>query len=342
MKNQPKNLKVAIAYNDPDFDQRHAVLGLKSETSILEAVYDVASALRKKDVTIEYIPLQNSIPDFLQKLQSANANVVFNLCESVNGDNTLEMNVPSLFELLHLPYTGSQPMTLGFCINKARVKTLLLANGIPTPAYQIFSTRPETNLKFEMNFPLIVKPNQEDASIGIEEKSVVHNKTRLREQIEFIIQTYHQPALVESYIDGREFNLGVIGNGKNLEVLPAAEIDFKVPGSVPKILSYDAKWLESSARYKQTLPICPAKISPDLAGKLARLAKQCFQILNCRDYARVDFRVGAEDRIFVLEVNPNPDISLSAGLARSVKISGKSYEDFIQLIINWALERKRD
>jgi len=257
-----------------------------------------------------------------------------NLCEGAFGDSHQEMNVPSLLELLRIPYTGSSPLALGICQNKGLAKDILRANGIPTPDYKVL--RDFDDWKAEMDFPLFVKPLREDASIGISSKSYVTTEAELKGQVEYIHAQYGQPALVEEYIDGRELNVAILGNASP-RILPISEILFDFDQE-PKIVGYSAKWLKETEEYEKTNPVCPAVLEEAAKNKVERVALYAYLAVCCRDYARVDMRL-RDDMLFVLEVNANPDISHETGFARSLRAAGIPYEEFIRQIVFFALER---
>jgi D-alanine-D-alanine ligase len=191
-----------------------------------------------------------------------------------------------------------------------------------------------------MEFPLIVKPIHEDASLGIHQEAVVWDPTQLERQINYISGRYDQPALVESFVEGRELNVSLVGDGE-LRVLPISEIDFSdMPPDVPRICSYRAKWVLDSPEYQGTKPVCPALLPPAVEERVKGIALEAFSLVGCRDYGRVDIRLDKADVPYVLEVNPNPAISMNEGLARSVATSGMSYGDFIAEIVGYAYRRK--
>jgi D-alanine-D-alanine ligase len=192
----------------------------------------------------------------------------------------------------------------------------------------------------ELKFPLIVKPNSEDASLGIYPDSVVRDEEALRRQVRRCLANYKQPVLVEAFIDGREFNVSVMENGAATP-LPVSEIDFSaMPKDMPRVLGYEAKWFEDHPLYQKTPPVCPAPVDDDVRANLQGLAAAAFRTMGCRDYARVDFRMDAKGRPFILEVNPNPDISTNAGYARALKAAGIEYPAFWGAMVRNALERK--
>jgi D-alanine-D-alanine ligase len=167
----------------------------------------------------------------------------------------------------------------------------------------------------------------------------VHDIESLRHRVAFIVTTYNQPALVEEYIEGRELNVAIIGN-ERLTVLPISEIDFsKLPPNYPKIVTYNAKWVEGTAEYVGTVGTCPAKLTPEVEQRVRDIARQAYKLMEIRDYARVDIRLDASNTPYVLEVNPNPDISRDTGFARSARAAGMTFEDMLANIIETALER---
>jgi len=265
--------------------------------------------------------------------------LAFNLCDDgFFSDPELEPHVPAMLDVLEISYTGGNYFTLALTLKKARVKDILMQNGLPTPKFQVFSTGDEVLSGLE--FPLIVKPIREDASIGIKDDSVVKNEGELRAKVKSVIKEYKQAALVEEFIDGREFNVGVIGD-KEKEILPLSEITFDgLPEGKPKIVNYDAKWKEDSVDYKGTKRSCPAKVDDELAGKLKDLALKAGSLFNCRDYFRVDFRV-KDGEPYILEVNQNPDISEDAGLFGMASAAGYSYKELIDKIIKGVIQRKK-
>ncbi len=292
----------------------------------------VMTALKElgHDVTSYYVDL-----DIFEKLRKEknNLDLVFNLCDDgFFSDPELEPHVPAMLDLLGIPYTGSSYLSLALCLNKARAKKLLAYHKIPTPEFNVFKKATD---KSSLDFPLIVKPVHEDASIGIRDESVVNNADELSQRIRHIIDEYNQPALVESYIDGSEYNVGVIGD----IVLPVSEIKFDLPSGKPRIVNYSAKWKEGSIDYNGTVRQCPANITSALKKRLVKLALRAANLMLCRDYFRVDFRVDKKGNPYILEVNPNPDISLDAGLAAMVKVQGYEYKKMISVIIESALSR---
>jgi D-alanine-D-alanine ligase len=281
-----------------------------------------------------------------EELRKSNIDIAFNVCERFNGSSLFEPHIASMLELLNIPYTGSGPLTLATCINKVRVKEILMHHGILTPNYQVFYSR-NKKLDPELNFPLIVKPVCMDNSIGITKDSVVHNDDELRSKIGFILRTYDQPALVEEFIDGREITVGILGNGRNATVLPLSEVVYSAwPEDLDKIYSYEAKWQKGTSSWDGLKIECPADLPKYQEYRIKRTALQVYNILGCRDYGRIDFRLSNEGVPYVLEMNPNPGISPLVDsdeqpdfMPFSAIKSGMSYDDLIVKIFQEALQR---
>lgn len=358
-------MKIHILYNDPlqyatgkiyddgvtDIDSIEEPIDM-SEYGVLDELKSVQRALEPLGHQTRIVPVALDVYKLIDELRSDTPDLIFNLCESLDGDPTQEMNIASLFELIKIPYTGSRALTLGLSLNKWRVKEILHYYGIPTAAHYVCSHsahfRANDYSKLKDKFPLIVKPSREDASIGIENRSVVYNDSELKQRIEFILDEHRQPALIEEYIDGREINVSVVGNPVNgiddLIVFPISEIDFsELPDDYPRIVSYNSKWMYKTVEFAGTKAVCPAKnISPELEETIKNTARRVYSIIGASDYARVDFRV-KDDVPYVLELNPNPDIASDAdedtGFTRSGKAYGWTYEHLIQNIIGFASAR---
>jgi D-alanine-D-alanine ligase len=248
-----------------------------------------------------------------------------------------------MLELLNIPYTGSGPLTLATCINKVRVKEILMHHGILTPNYQVFYSR-NKKLDPELKFPLIVKPVCMDNSIGITNDSVVNNEEELRSRVGYILRTYDQPALVEEFIDGKEITVGVLGNGRTALVLPPSEVLFQNWAEENKVYSYEAKWLKETDSWKNVSVACPAELPKYQEYRIKRIALQVYDILGCRDYGRIDFRLSKEGVPYVLELNPNPGISPAIDeqpdfIPYAANKAGMTYNDLILKIFNEALDR---
>lgn len=279
--------------------------------------------------------------DIYSQIKEEKPDVIFNLCDDgFRGDIRMEPHVAALFDILNIPYTGNNYFTIALCQNKARAKDLLTFNGVLTPKFQVF-TSAERKINPDLRYPMIVKPIREDGSIGIRERSVVNNEEQLKEEVDHVIDIYKQEALVEEFINGREFSVSLIGN-KRPVVLPVAEIDFTgMPANMPRIFSYKAKWIKQSIAYKSTPLICPAQIDEKILKTIEEVSRKCYKIFGCRGYVRVDFRYDEkENKLYVLELNPNPDLAEDCNMAKSAAAAGMNYQSLILKLIELAMERK--
>ncbi len=331
-------MKVLLAYNN-----RRTLSALYNKQDVRgrnnnDDHMSVKKALLKNNHDVKTLIVDKKILSNINKLKSCD--IVFNLADEGFYENvpSQEPYFPAFLDANEIKYTGSGYLTLGISNNKALTKKLLLGNRIPTPKFQIMSN-PMEKLDSELCFPFIVKPLCEDGSVGIRNDSVVRNKSQLNSKIKFVLSTYKQPALIEEYIEGREFNVAILGNEKP-EILEISEIIFDLPKNFNKIVSYNAKWLSRSREYKGTTPKCPAAVSNKLRRKIIDVSLSVYKSLNLYDYGRIDLRV-KENNVFVIEANPNPDISENGGLANIARSSSLQYDELIQKILNYAVERNR-
>ncbi len=306
---------------------------------IREEVSAIEDSLRDGGYRPYVLSVEFFSRDLIRTLLEISPKFVFNLCEEINGKCELEMCIAGLLELMGIPYTGSDPFALGLALNKFHVKQILRSAGIPTARGFVRYPGQKRSIPRGMRFPMIVKPSRQDASLGINSRSVCHDVEQLEKQILYIHEVYEQEALVEEYLDGREFNVSVIGD-QDPEVLAISEICFDgLPDGEPKIVSYRAKWDEESPLYSSTKPMCPANLSKRLENRIKDIAIRSHICVGCRDYARVDMRTDARGNLYVLEVNPNPDISPKAGFARAARAAGYTYAEMILRISEAAMER---
>ena len=311
-----------------------------SEIGVIEEREQVEKALKSKGYQTSLFNIDGDIRKLICFIEDEKPDLIFNLCESLKREALNEMHVAGIYELMNVSYTGSATLALGICLHKYLAKQILRSHGIPTPKHALFKNAEEVSLDdLNMDFPLIVKPSHEDASVGIDNFSVVNTIDELKKRVELIVQCFDQPALVEEYIEGRELNVAIMGNGKP-EVLPISEIDFsRLPPDYPKIVTYKAKWVEGSIEYQGTVGICPSPLNDAVAERVKNLALKAYGILGLRDYGRIDIRLDKSCNPYVIEVNPNPDISRDSGFARSAHAAGMSYEDMINRIVEIALKR---
>jgi len=347
-------LKVAVVFNEtnPELYVKSGDLSKKElpftpyfeveDLTPIEEYNILANRLSKTGFDAYTLNIKDDVEYLIADLKKKKPDIIFNFVELYKDNARLEMNVVGLLELMGIPYTGAPPMSLANCQNKVLAKAMLNAVGIKTPKALVIKKELKS-YKLDLSYPLIIKPAFEDASVGIENESIVENSRQLKLRVLYVLNYFKQPALIEEYIDGRELNVAVLGD-KNPKVLPISEIDFSLmPDNLYNIVSYQAKWDPLHEAYHKTIPSCPAKLPKRIEKKAQDIALKAFHVMGCRDYARVDMRLNKSNELYVLEVNPNPDLTESAGFMRSAEAAGYSYENTMKMIIKftWARRHKR-
>jgi D-alanine-D-alanine ligase len=330
-----KPTRVAILYNDPVLPIDHP--DAESEHEIVDTALEVEKILDAAGYAVKRLCASRDPASLAAVLQAKRPDVVFNLFEGTADQAGTEAVVAGLLEWLDIPFTGSPSPCLGLARAKHLTKTLLLGAGLPTADFIVVDRGPVVSCPIP--WPVIVKPAAQDASVGLDQGSVVQDLELLNLRIEQLLKAYGPPVLVEQFIPGREFNVGVI-EAPEITALPISEIQFidKDP-AYWSIVTYDAKWAPGSRDYEATPPVYPARVTPRLKERLENLAREAFLLLGCRDYARVDFRVKTGGKPYILEVNPNPDFSPMAGFAGGLKSAGIIHADFTVELVRRALAR---
>jgi len=289
----------------------------------------IAGAIESQGFRVKKIGNANSL---LENINNLGVDIVFNISEGLYGRNR-ESQVPILLEMARIPFVGADALTLGLTLDKIMAKKIFIAEGIPTPRFFEIKTMDDLLDLDHLKFPLIVKPRFEGSSKGLSEKSRVQNLQDLKNQAEFIIETYKQPALVEEFITGQEFTVAIVGNDPP-EVLPVVQI--KIDGS----LELDDKFYTFARISSDRLEyISPAPISQELNDKIRELALRSYNVVDCLDFGRVDFRVDKSGNPYVLEINPLPSLSTEDVFSLLAKLKGMTYEQMIGRILNIALAR---
>ena len=283
----------------------------------------------------------NNVAKAYQELKESNIDLAFNVCERINGSSLLEPHVAALLDTLQIPYTGSNPLTLGICIDKIKVKKLLTYHNIPTPKWDYVYSLDE-EIRADLEYPLIVKPSNTDNSTGISNDSVVTNPAELKRQLKQVIVELKRPALIEEYIEGDEYDVAILGSEeKDLRVLPLSRSIFdKLPAGYWHIYPFEAKFLNDPI-YKNNIELQePAKnINVKLSSLISEIALDTYSILDCHDYGRVEIKVDKNNNPYVLELNPNPSLSPKAMLPAAAKLVGEDYGDLLEQLIVLAVKR---
>jgi len=302
-----------------------------------EDVQEVYEALKKKGHSPVFLRLDGTTESLIE-LARSETDLIFNLVESFGGDDSHDSCLAGYLELLGRKFTGAGSHALFLAQEKALAKKIFAFHGIHTPTFATVY-RGRTDHAHDIQFPVIVKPAREDGSIGIQFGAVCGSIKELMERIDYIHAEFDTPALIEEYIEGREFYVGVLGNERP-EALPVVELDMsKLPEGTPKIAGSEVKWEEDTEAYRTTHSVIPKDLDEELVTRLKDTAVQAFQALELRDYGRIDFRLAADGTVHVLEVNPNPYLLPTAEFAMAAKEAGRSYADLIDEIATLALAR---
>lgn len=297
----------------------------KLESALIKAGHQMTSRAVHRDV-------EAVIRDF-----DPSRHIVFNWCDGLEEAPKAEHLVPLALEALGFSYTGADAQALLISQDKWQVKRILQTRHIPTPRGRVFH-QPETD--GWDHFPAIVKPVGEHCSFGITREAVVDSPQALKRRVAYILETFNQPALVEDFIDGREFHVAVWGNGRP-RVLPLAEMDFSAFGDVhDRLCTYESKWDPESLPYRLICTLCPAPVDDGLRASIEAVAVAAYRALRCRDYGRMDIRV-RDGVSYVLDVNPNPDICDDGSFALAAEVAGFSYADVASHIVALAARRCR-
>jgi len=321
-------VKVAILFDGA------SAFALSADQAILGTVEAVSASLEAEGNSIVRIPVQ---PDarWVDKLRRARVDFVFNLCESIDGVAALEPAVISVLELLGLPFSGSSSWTTSLCLRKHVVNAALDRAGLPVPKFAV--VRAGSAIP-SVGYPAICKPAAEDASIGVEQRSVVRTSRALNERVSSMLERWDE-IIVQRYVQGREVNVGILGDA----VLPIAEIDFgNMPKGMWRIVTYRSKWEDGSDEDLGSAPRCPARLPATVAAQLRKIAVAAWRIVGGAGYGRVDLRIDERGRPWILEVNANPDIAPDAGLARMARVAGIDYGALVRRACELGLQRARD
>ncbi len=334
-------MKVALTYNLKP-------AGLGEPTTTRDDTYaewdepDTIEAVRQALATEHEVVLIEGQARIEERLLAVWPAIVFNLADGWKGPHR-EASIPALLESWGIPFTGSSSRTLRLCLDKAATKRVLHRHGLATPAYTVMHD-PDQVRRMDPTFPLIVKPLYEGSSKGIYGESVVASRDALQTQVRRVIDTYEQPALVESFLPGREFTVALLGNTPQVQALPLVEICFAAlhAGATP-VYSYEAKWLWDTPASPLDIFRCPADIAPTLEHTIVEMCQRAFRILACRDWCRIDVRLDTDGRPHILEMNPLPGILPSpenhSCFPQAAAVAGIAYPDLIRRIFRLASQR---
>ena len=319
-------MKIGILYDagSEDWDQ-------KDVAAVLANVTEVQTSLRQAGHETTHISVELGDVGWLRRVQRQE--LIFNLCEGINGYARYEDFAVAALELSRIPFTGCPSWPVTVCHRKHIANTLLASAGVSVPPFMLArGITPPAGLRY----PVIVKPSGEDASVGIDAGAVCQTRKALRDRLACMLEQWNE-VLIQEYVPGREVNVGFIGR----ELMPVSEIRFdRMPEGVWPIVTYAAKWSTGSPEDLGTAPVCPAPLGPELTRRATQAARQAWDTLaGSQGYGRVDLRITESGEVFVLEVNPNPDLSGDAGFARMARARGWEYPELIMRVVDEGLQR---
>jgi D-alanine-D-alanine ligase len=330
--------RITILYNEPLLPEDHP--DYVSEIDILDNVGAVENVLREGGYEVSRLGVLNDARALIRGLEEHAPDAVVNLFEGTPDNNANELYAAGILEWLGISYTGCPFQTLTLARSKHQAKRLFHAEGLPTAPYMVVESGEIEACT--LRYPCIVKPTQQDASVGVDQGSVVTDFEQLQARVRYLYEQFAQPVLIEEFIPGREITVALV-EMPELLVLPGTEVLFLCEQEdYWPILTYDAKWDVHSREFNETDYHFDAELTPQLQERMQDIARRAYQLLGCRDYARVDFRLRESDeQLFVLEVNPNPEFAPDRGLANNLWAADITHEAFtLQLVAN-ALARRQ-
>ena len=311
-----------------------------AEWDSLETIDAVADALLGVG---EVIRLEAN-EDFPERLRDTRPDIVFNIAEGQYGVNR-EAHIPAICEFYGIPYSGSDPLALSICLDKARAKEMLAYHGVRTAPFAVVSSMSDLAGTRKLSLPLFAKPIHEGSSKGITEKNFCRTWDELEAQTAFLLETYRQPVIVEEYLPGAEFTCAVLGNGNEASVLPIVGMNFaSLPEGALPIYGFEAKWIWDRPERPLQMFDCPAHIDESLTKAIELVTLDAYRVLGCRDWSRIDVRLDAAGQPNVVEVNPLPGIlpnpADNSCFPKAARAAGISYNELIQSCLRFAAERQ--
>lgn len=337
-----KKVKMILLHDGSDTMPDEADFQKLEQTPEWSTEISVVRAAKERGHIVSSFGFDGQIPPLLEAIHEQQPDVIFNLAEACLGEYRSDKNMAAFLELLGVPYTGTGPVGLMVCNNKAITKKILVYHDILVPRFCVY--RVGENVKFPglFNAPFFVKPLQEEASTGISQRSFAANEEQCKERVKFIHEHLGKDAMVEEFIEGRELYVGVIGHGKNIKVLPVWELKFaNMPDTEHKIATYRAKWNQS---YRDKWGIkneCADPLPAGIEEKIMDTCKKAYRVLNIDGYARFDIRLTPQGDVYIIEANANPELAKGEDFAASAEKAGIPYEELIEMIVDHAIKRSR-
>ena len=304
--------------------------------------WETIKAVKNALEALHSVTLIEADENAFEKFREVKPDIVFNMAECFNGISR-EAQIPAMLDMLGIPYTGSDPLTLATCLDKARTKEILSYHKIPNTKFLLVNKSEQVKAG-DFEYPLMVKPVSEGSSKGIFTSSFVNNSSELKSEVKRILDEYNQPALIEEFLPGREFTVAIIGNGNEADVLPVVEIKYNdFPEGFIPIYSYEAKWILDTKENPLEVFSCPAKVDKGLEKKIKSAALRTYNILRCRDWSRIDIRLDKKGEPNIIEVNPLPGIlpnpEENSCFPKAARAAGMDYNTMINKVLFVAAKR---
>ncbi len=329
-----KKMQIVVLMHE-DLVPPDSIHGMSDEqVAPFKTEFDVVTTLCDMGHEVHPLGVCDDLGAIRRAIEEIRPGVCFNLLEEFHGMGVYDAHVVSYLELMRQPYTGCNPRGLMLAHNKAMSKMICRYHRIPVPRFAVFPVGRKVRRPKKLGFPLLVKSLTEEGSVGISQASVVYDDAKLAERVAFIHRTVNTDAIAEEYIDGRELYVGVMGNDR-LQVLPIWEMVFpKLRDEAPKIATDKVKW-DLQYQKKIGLNTQPARDLPDGVDKrIGHLCKRIYRALGLSGYARMDLRLTPDDRVYLIEANPNPNLSYGEDFAESAEIAGVEYEQLLNKLIS--------
>lgn len=330
----PKEKKILIAVGKEKISR-------KDTLEVLKCVNSVKKSLEKMEFTTDILLIEkkdfNDLQNILNIILDFNPDCIFNLFEGFSDDSQKEIEFVKLLERIKIPFTGNFSYTLNICRNKQKTKSILRKNQIFVPVGFLVKKSRDLNNK-KLNFPLFIKPCFEDASLGIDEKSLIEKKEDIYRIIKNKLRKFPHGLIVEEFISGKEYNVGLLGNYP-YELLGISILNYKKYKNFSPFMCYTSKWKKDSQKFKSLIPAYKNKMNKVLQKKIIDISIKAGDILKCRGYFRVDLRE-KNGELFVLDINPNPDINIDSGFMKQAYMRGYTYEKVIEKIISFTYNPK--
>ena len=349
-----KKLNVVLAYNlkpeseplsasvSPIVNNQSQNFQTQLDTYAEWDTWETINAVKDAIACYNNVTLIEADEEAYNNFRKVKPDIVFNIAEGAFGVSR-EAQIPAMLDMLQIPYTGSDALTLAICLDKARTKEILSYYKVPTAKFFVADEVDDAG-NHNLNFPMIVKPVSEGSGKGIFASSFVHSKDELKREIKRITSEYNQSALVEEFLSGREFTVAVLGNNGDTKILPAIEMRFdKYPEGTAPLYSYEAKWILDTKENEFDVFDCPANITKKLEAKINKVCTDTYRVLKCRDWSRIDLRLDKNGEPNIIEINPLPGIipdpNENSSFPKAARAGGIEYNDMINTVLASAVKR---